>query len=100
MEKVDRALNEAEDIGFIKLIYKKNWKLLGVSIVAAEAGEMINEWVVAMRQGFKVDELSRTIHVYPTYSTGSMQASAAVLVKRLLQGLSGEVIRRLTHVRH
>jgi pyruvate/2-oxoglutarate dehydrogenase complex dihydrolipoamide dehydrogenase (E3) component len=100
MKRVDRALNEAEDAGFLKLIYRKDRKLLGVTIVAAEAGEMINEWVVAMKHGFKVDELARVIHVYPTYSTASMQASAAVLVKSLLGGLSGEVIKRLAHVRH
>jgi len=100
MKKVDRALNEAEDTGFLKLIYRKDRKLLGVTIVAAEAGEMVNEWVVAMKHGFKVDELASVIHVYPTYSTASMQASAAILVKRLLGGLSGEVVKRLAHVKH
>ncbi|MFC2031972.1 FAD-dependent oxidoreductase [Chloroflexota bacterium] len=100
MTRVDRALNEAEDTGFLKLVYRRDRKLLGVTIVAAEAGEMVNEWVVAMKHGFKVDELASVIHVYPTYSTASMQASAAILVKRLLGGLSGEVIKRLAHVKH
>jgi pyruvate/2-oxoglutarate dehydrogenase complex dihydrolipoamide dehydrogenase (E3) component len=100
MKRVDRALNEAEDTGFLKLVYRKDRKLLGVTIVAAEAGEMVNEWVVAMKHGFKVDELASVIHVYPTYSTASMQASAAILVKRLLGGLSGEIIKRLAHVAH
>jgi pyruvate/2-oxoglutarate dehydrogenase complex dihydrolipoamide dehydrogenase (E3) component len=100
MKKVDRALNEAEDTGFLKLIYRKDRRLLGVTIVAAEAGEMVNEWVVAMKHNFKVDELASVIHVYPTYATASMQASAAILVKRLLGGLSGEVIKRLAHVKH
>jgi pyruvate/2-oxoglutarate dehydrogenase complex dihydrolipoamide dehydrogenase (E3) component len=99
MKRVDRALNEAEATGFLKLVYRKDRKLLGVTIVAAEAGEMVNEWVVAMKHNFKVDELASVIHVYPTYSTASMQASAAVLVKRLLGGLSGEVIKRLAHVK-
>ena len=100
MNKVDRALNEAEETGFLKLIYRKDRKLLGVTIVAAEAGEMINEWVVAMKHNFKVDELASVIHVYPTYATASMQASAAVLVKRMLGGLTGEVIKRLAHIKH
>jgi pyruvate/2-oxoglutarate dehydrogenase complex dihydrolipoamide dehydrogenase (E3) component len=91
MKRVDRALNEAEATGFLKLVYRKDRKLLGVTIVAAEAGEMVNEWVVAMKHNFKVDELASVIHVYPTYSMASMQASAAILVKRLLGGLSGEV---------
>ena len=100
MKRVDRALNEAEDTGFLKLVYQKDRRLLGVTIVAAEAGEMINEWVVAMKHSFKVDELASVIHVYPTYSTASMQASAAILVKSLLGGLSGEVVKRLAHVKH
>jgi len=100
MKRVDRALSEAEDTGFLKLVYRKDRRLLGVTIVAAEAGEMVNEWVVAMRHSFKVDELASVIHVYPTYSTASMQASAAILVKRLLGGLSGEVVKRLAHVSH
>jgi pyruvate/2-oxoglutarate dehydrogenase complex dihydrolipoamide dehydrogenase (E3) component len=100
MKSVDRALNEAEETGFLKIIYRKDRKLLGVTIVAAEAGEMINEWVVAMKHNFKVDELASVIHVYPTYATASMQASAAVLVKRLLGGLTGAVIKRLAHVKH
>lgn len=100
MKRTDRALNESEDTGFLKLVYRKDRKLMGVTIVAAEAGEMVNEWVVAMKRGFKVDELARVIHVYPTYSMANMQASAAVLVKRLLGGLSGEVIKRFAHVVH
>ncbi|MFC1980654.1 dihydrolipoyl dehydrogenase family protein [Chloroflexota bacterium] len=100
MKRVDWALNEAEDTGFLKLVYRKNRKLLGVTIVAAEAGEMVNEWVIAMKHSFKVDELASVIHVYPTYSTASMQASAAILVKGLLGGLSGEVVKRLAHVKH
>jgi pyruvate/2-oxoglutarate dehydrogenase complex dihydrolipoamide dehydrogenase (E3) component len=100
MKRVDRALNESEATGFLKLVYRKDRKLLGITIVAAEAGEMVNEWVVAMKHSFKVDELASVIHVYPTYSTVSMQASAAILVKRLLGGLSGEVIKRLARVKH
>ncbi len=99
MKRVDRALNEAEATGFLKLVYRKDRKLLGVTIVAAEAGEMVNEWVIAMKHSFKVDELASVIHVYPTYSTASMQASTAILVKRLLGGLSGKVVKRLAHVK-
>jgi pyruvate/2-oxoglutarate dehydrogenase complex dihydrolipoamide dehydrogenase (E3) component len=98
MKRVDRALNEAEEIGFLKLIYRKNRSLLGVTIVAAEAGEMINEWVVAMKQGVKVDEMAAPIHVYPTYGTASMQASADVLVKRMLGGLTGKIVKRIARV--
>ncbi len=96
---MDRAQTEQETRGFLKLVYRKNGRLLGVTIVAAQAGEMINEWVVAMERGLKVDELAGAIHVYPTYSTASMTGSAAVKVERLMGGLSGRIIRRLARVR-
>jgi len=48
MIKVDRAHTEGDTTGFIKLVCKKNGKLLGVTIVAAQAGEMINEWSLAL----------------------------------------------------
>ena len=98
MNQVDRAQNEGEKAGFIKIVYQKNGRLLGTTIIAAEAGEMIHEWIVALERGFKVDELAKIIHVYPTYSTASMQAAAAIFVERLLGGISGRVIRRLAHV--
>ncbi|MEE8471947.1 MAG: FAD-dependent oxidoreductase, partial [Dehalococcoidia bacterium] len=99
MDRVDRAQCEGETGGFLKLVYRKNGHLLGVTIVAAQAGEMINEWVVAMERGLKVDELAGAIHVYPTYATASMAGSAAVKVERLMGGLSGRIIRRLARVR-
>ncbi len=98
MQRVDRAQNEGETTGFIKLIYQKNGRLLGATIVAAAAGEMIHEWIVALQHGFKVDELAKVIHVYPTYSMASMQAAAAIFVERLLDGISGSIIRRLARV--
>ena len=98
MKQVDRAQNEGETTGFLKLVYEKNGTLLGVTIVAGQAGEMIHEWIIALKHGFKVDELASVIHVYPTYSIASMQAAAAIRVERLLGGLSGQVIRRFAHV--
>lgn len=98
MTKVDRAVNEGESAGFLKLVYRKKGTILGVTIVAAQAGEMINEWVVAMKEGFKIDELARVIHVYPSYSMATLSATAAIKVDRLLSGLSGKIIRRLARV--
>ena len=98
MEKVDRARAEGNTEGFIKLIHRKNGTLLGATIVAARAGEMIHEWIVALEQGLKVGDLSNAIHVYPTYSIASMQAAAAVRVNRLLSGTSGRVVHGLARL--
>lgn len=98
MTKVDRALNEGEATGFLKLVYHRRGTIIGVSIVAAQAGEMINEWVVAMREGFKIDGLARSIHAYPTYSIASMQAGGAISVERALTGFMGRIVRRVARV--
>lgn len=98
MEKVDRARTEGDTAGFLKIVHKKDGTLLGVTIVAGRAGEMIHEWIIALDRGLKVGNLSSAIHVYPTYSVASMQASAAIRIEQLLGGTSGQVIRGLARL--
>jgi pyruvate/2-oxoglutarate dehydrogenase complex dihydrolipoamide dehydrogenase (E3) component len=80
-------------MGFVKLVHKGDGAILGATIVAARAGEMIQEWSLAIDRGLKMGDLANTIHVYPTYCTASMQAAAHIQVERLLAGASGWVIR-------
>jgi len=84
MERVDRAQAEGDTLGFIKLIHKKDGTLLGATIAAGRAGEMIHEWIVALEHGLKVGDLASVIHIYPTYSTASMQAAAEIRVGQWL----------------
>ena len=98
MEQVDRARAEGDTAGFIKLVHKKDGTLLGTTIVAGRAGEMIHEWIVALDRGLKVGDLANAIHVYPTYSTANWQAAAAIRVEQLLSGTSGRVIRGLARI--
>jgi len=100
MDRVDRAVTEGETSGFLKLVYKKDGSLLGATIVCQQAGEMIHEWIIALEHGLKVGKLAQTIHVYPTYSTASMQAAAEIRTAQLLGGKSGRVIRGLSHLLH
>ena len=98
MEHVDRARAEGDTAGFFKLIHKQDGTLLGVTIVAGRAGEMIHEWIMALDQGLKVGDLANSIHVYPTYSMASMQAAAHIRVAQLLSGTSGRVVRGLARL--
>ena len=98
MARVDRALAEGDAAGFIKLVHMKKGTLLGATIVAGPAGEMIHEWIVALDQGLEVGDVANSLHVYPTYSTGSMQAAAHIRVARLLSGTSGKVIRGVSRL--
>jgi len=64
---VDRALLDGEDEGFARVHYdKKTGRILGGTLVARHAGEMINELTLAMVAKQNVSVLASTIHSYPT----------------------------------
>jgi pyruvate/2-oxoglutarate dehydrogenase complex dihydrolipoamide dehydrogenase (E3) component len=64
---VDRAVLDGEDQGFIKVHVKKGKdKILGATIVARHAGEMISEFTLAMTAGKGLKTLANVIHPYPT----------------------------------
>ncbi|WP_317622064.1 dihydrolipoyl dehydrogenase family protein [Ketobacter nezhaii] len=64
---LDRAITDDETQGFVKVLTKPGKdKILGVTIVAAHAGELIAEYVLAMKHGLGLNKLLGTIHIYPT----------------------------------
>ncbi len=69
-QDVDRAVAEGVTRGFTKVVASK-WKgkILGVHLVGANAGEVIHEYVLAMKAGIPLRKLSDMIHVYPTFSS-------------------------------
>jgi pyruvate/2-oxoglutarate dehydrogenase complex dihydrolipoamide dehydrogenase (E3) component len=67
LDEVDRAILDGEDEGFARVHIRKGTdKILGATIVAAHAGDMINEFSVLMRAGAGVRTIASTIHPYPT----------------------------------
>jgi pyruvate/2-oxoglutarate dehydrogenase complex dihydrolipoamide dehydrogenase (E3) component len=67
LDEVDRAILDGEDEGFSRVhILKGSDKILGATIVAAHAGDMINEFSVLMKAGVGVKTIANTIHPYPT----------------------------------
>ncbi|TKB34782.1 MAG: mercuric reductase [Nitrospira sp.] len=67
MGEVDRAILDGEDDGFARIhIQKGSDKIVGATIVAAHAGEMINEFSVLMKAGLGAKIIAGTIHPYPT----------------------------------
>lgn len=64
---VDRALLDGEAAGFARVHLKKGGdRILGATIVARHAGEMINELSLAIASGLGLGAIARTIHPYPT----------------------------------
>jgi len=69
LEEVDRAVVESEEIGFAKILTAKDSdKILGVTIVGARAGDLIHEFVLAMKARIGLGTIASTIHAYPTFA--------------------------------
>lgn len=69
---LDRAVTESANHGFIKVITPKGKdKILGVTIVSEHAGDLISEFVLAMKHGLGLNKILGTIHVYPTWAEGN-----------------------------
>lgn len=84
LNQVDRAVTAERTDGFIKLIAAPRrltgnlagGRLLGATLVAPRAGEMIHEAALVMRTGAFVGRLAQTVHAYPTWSTGVRKTAA------------------------
>ena len=71
----DRAQAERETDGHIKVVTSKKGQILGVSIVGAHAGEIIQMWSLAMSQGLKIRAMTEWISPYPTLSEINRRAA-------------------------
>lgn len=64
---VDRAILEGEENGFVTIVTKKGTdRILGATIVARSAGDLISEITLAMTHGLGLSKIGSTIHPYPT----------------------------------
>jgi pyruvate/2-oxoglutarate dehydrogenase complex dihydrolipoamide dehydrogenase (E3) component len=69
MHEVDRAITDGEDEGFVKIHVREGTdKILGATVAASHAGEMISEISLAMSAGIGLAALARVNHPYPTQS--------------------------------
>ena len=75
-EELDRAITDSAANGFIKVITPKGKdKILGVTIVSEHAGDLIVEFVLAMKHGLGLNKILGTIHSYPTWAEGNKYAA-------------------------
>jgi pyruvate/2-oxoglutarate dehydrogenase complex dihydrolipoamide dehydrogenase (E3) component len=78
MHDVDRAIADSEESGFVKIhVRERTDRILGATIVARHAGEMINEITLAMVAGIGLRTLARVIHAYPTQAEAIKTAADA-----------------------
>ncbi len=66
-DDLDRAIADSEDLGLVKVLTVPGKdKILGVTIVGSHAGDLIAEFVFAMKHGLGLNKILATIHIYPT----------------------------------
>lgn len=98
MAGVDRAIADGETEGFLKLIHAKGSdKILGATIVAAHAGEMISEITTAMVTHQGLSKLSNVIHPYPTQAEVIKKAADAYK-RKLLTSTTQKLLKLLSKI--
>jgi pyruvate/2-oxoglutarate dehydrogenase complex dihydrolipoamide dehydrogenase (E3) component/uncharacterized membrane protein YdjX (TVP38/TMEM64 family) len=76
IDDLDRAIADGAAEGYVKVLTVPGRdRILGATIVGAHAGELIHEFVLAMRHGLGLNKLLSTIHVYPTFSEANKYAA-------------------------
>ncbi len=84
LAEVDRAVLDGETEGFVKVLTKKGTdRIVGATVVARHAGEMISELTLAMTAGLGLATLARTIHPYPTQAEAIKRVADAYNRTRL-----------------
>jgi pyruvate/2-oxoglutarate dehydrogenase complex dihydrolipoamide dehydrogenase (E3) component/uncharacterized membrane protein YdjX (TVP38/TMEM64 family) len=78
IEDLDRAIADGAAEGLVKVLTAKGSdRVLGAMIVGERAGELIAEFVTAMKHGIGLKKILGTIHVYPTFAEANKYAAGA-----------------------
>jgi pyruvate/2-oxoglutarate dehydrogenase complex dihydrolipoamide dehydrogenase (E3) component len=84
MHDVDRAVTDGEEEGFVKVhVRQGSDRILGATVVASHAGEMINGLSLAISSGIGLRAVARVIHTYPTQAEAIKMAADAYNRTRL-----------------
>jgi pyruvate/2-oxoglutarate dehydrogenase complex dihydrolipoamide dehydrogenase (E3) component len=87
-EHVDRAITAGEEQGLVKMLTERGGgRILGATIVARHAGEMIGEIATAMAGGVSLGKLASVIHPYPTQAEALRKCGDQFNKARLQPGL-------------
>ncbi|MGA6972242.1 MAG: mercuric reductase, partial [Candidatus Binatus sp.] len=90
LAEVDRAVLDGETDGFVKVIVKEGSdQIVGATIVASHAGEIISELTTAIKAGVGLGTLGDVIHPYPTQADGIRRAAGLYTRTRLTPFVAG-----------
>lgn len=94
----DRSVAEDDVEGFIKLVYRGRDDLLGATVVADRAGEMIIEYELVIKKKISLRSLVGVMHPYPTYSDVAHKAMSRLLVRELLGSWLGKLFKKVVNL--
>ncbi len=78
LDDLDRAIADGEAHGVVKILTVPGTdRLLGATIVGEHAGDLIIEYIAAMRHGIGLNKILGTIHIYPTLAEANRYAAGA-----------------------
>ena len=84
MHDTDRAITDGQEKGFVKIYVRDGTdEILGATIVASHAGEMINEITLAIDAGIGLSVLAKVIYAYPTQASAIKMAADAFAKSRM-----------------
>ncbi len=87
MDDLDRAIADEEAHGFVKVLTAPGTdRILGVTIVGEHAGDLLAEYVLAMKHGLGLNKILGTIHTYPTLAEANKYAAGAWKRSTVTQG--------------
>lgn len=76
LSELDRAIADGATTGFIKVLTVPGRdRILGVTIVGTQGGDLLAEFVLAMRHGLGLNKILATIHTYPTFAEANKYAA-------------------------
>ncbi|ANT59984.1 dihydrolipoamide dehydrogenase [Salipiger sp. CCB-MM3] len=89
----DRAIAERETVGLIKVMVHKG-RPVGASIVAAQAGDLISTWALALSSGVKISQLAGMVAPYPTMGELNKRVAGSYFTPRLFENRTVKAVTR------
>ena len=98
MKDNDRAQTECTTVGAVKVVARRNGRVLGVSILASHAGELAHLWVEAIASGQKLKSVARMMAPYPTLGEANKSVASNFYKAKVFSALSRRIVRAFSHL--
>jgi pyruvate/2-oxoglutarate dehydrogenase complex dihydrolipoamide dehydrogenase (E3) component len=79
----DRAVAKGKTEGLVKAVTGRRGRILGCSIVGAQAGELIHPWALTLASGLKIGAMASYVAPYPTLGEAGKRAAGAYYTQHL-----------------